>query len=725
VIRIRPGRSWRLNPAYLGELRALTPPRARGFMGQEILDVLGIEVDGVDIAAGVGEAQVLLGVEELAQALLRLGEGEPAAQATIGPGPTELVLEARGADLVLTLVSLAPPARVMAGGLLVDAARMRAAALHAARGLLFDLLAISPVLEDAPLAQRLGEACAQLARRPLRVAPAWPPGDAPALAVGTAQRGPRLVLQLQPEAMARLRSRSLVPSAPLAAHLGRGSLTLARRGAPGLECQGPVFLLLRNLLTDAEALIEAWESGERALTLHFGPHELRCDLATEQVRAPGWRRPADLPPLTLAAQIAEATLAYADLTLRPRRKLPDEYAADLRERAVSLLRHCRDLKSGDLRRAPSAVAAPFAPSGPPPRNAPLAPGRVRRLVYREAWRAQAPGALRVLPLAQGTLLIELPDELEARDAETGERLWSVPAMPGAAVRGTEVFYAEPADALVRLDGTTGEPHWKRRMRGAAHLARLWPFGGGVLRSLPGEGLAFVNDAGALVFRVKLPGGAPTAAAAFDDALLVAAGSGSLLAVDRADGRVLWKRRCRAQAIVRCGGRALVLEEGALVCLDAQGEPAWEQELPAAAATPPIIVEGNALLLAGGAALSFSLADGRPRAPIALPWARHLAACDEDGAVIATGDGGAAARLDSKRWSVPADGPAPALPALVDRGVVLLHRSSTALYDAAEGLPLAHLPSARAATLAADLSCALLHGDGEISMHRLTTHLSVL
>jgi hypothetical protein len=109
VIRIRPGRSWRLNPAYLGELRALTPPRARGFMGQEILDVLGIEVDGVDIAAGVGEAQVLLGVEELAQALLRLGEGEPAAQATIGPGPTELVLEARGADLVLTLVSLAPP----------------------------------------------------------------------------------------------------------------------------------------------------------------------------------------------------------------------------------------------------------------------------------------------------------------------------------------------------------------------------------------------------------------------------------------------------------------------------------------------------------------------------------------------------------------------------------------------------------------------------------------
>src|SRR5260370_25511592 len=148
MIRIRPGRSWRHSPAYLRDLRA-------GTGGADILDVLGIEVDGVDIAAGVGEAQVLVAVAELAQALQHLAEGEPAAQATIGPGPTELVLEARGQDLLLTLVSLAPPARVIAGGLLVDAAKMRAAALHAARGLLLDLFSIGPGLEEAPLAKRL------------------------------------------------------------------------------------------------------------------------------------------------------------------------------------------------------------------------------------------------------------------------------------------------------------------------------------------------------------------------------------------------------------------------------------------------------------------------------------------------------------------------------------------------------------------------------------------
>jgi hypothetical protein len=191
MIRIKPGRSWRMNPAYVGELRALDSPKARGFTGADILDVLGIEVDGVDIAEGVGEARVLVAVDELARALLEIGGGEPAAQATIGPGPTELVLEARGPDLLLSLVSLDPPARVLASGLLVDAQKMRAATLQAARGLLLDLLAISPILGDTPLARRLGESAARLSRRPTKAARRWPVKDAPAKALSYAAPGKR------------------------------------------------------------------------------------------------------------------------------------------------------------------------------------------------------------------------------------------------------------------------------------------------------------------------------------------------------------------------------------------------------------------------------------------------------------------------------------------------------------------------------------------------------
>ncbi|MCA1829719.1 MAG: PQQ-binding-like beta-propeller repeat protein [Myxococcales bacterium] len=714
MIRIKPGRSWRMNPAYVGELRALKSPR--GFTGAEILDVLGVEVDGVDIAAGVGEARVLVAIDELSQALLRMGDGEPAAQATIGPGPTELVLEARGPDLLLTLVSLAPPARVLSSGLLVDARKMRSATLHAARGLLLDLLAISPVLSAAPLAQRLGQSCSRLARPPTKVARRWPAREAAARAMvfhpaDARRRSESLQLQLPPETAARLHGRGDVRFAPLAPHLGNGSLALVRRGAPGLVCEGPPYLILRNLLGEAERLVEAWETGARSIAVHFGPHELSCDLTNDEIRAPGWRQPAALPALRVARLVALAALGYADEADEE-----DELAQDLRERAHQLERHCHDLETGDLRRAPETVAAPAAPQELQ-RQGPLTQGRMRRLVYREAWRAPAPGAVRALPFGHGPVLAELPGALHARDAETGDPLWTVPAAPGAVARGLELFYAEPGDALVRLDVATGEVRWKRRLRGAAHPARLWALPGGVARSLPGEGLAVAADEGTLAFRTKLPGGAPTSLLAVDRVLVAALGSGSLAGLDPADGRILWKRRCSVVEMLANGSRALVLSEGALMCVDPHsGEQVWEREVPAGSRSLTI-AHGNALLLGGEAALAFSAGDGAPRPSTPLPWARDLAAGDDPEAVIATGDGHAA-RLDGKRWSIALED---AGAAQIQRGIALV---GPRLFDVQEGLLVAQVPPSRAATLAPDLSVALLIDD-EIAVWRLATHLSLL
>ena len=130
-----------------------------------------------------------------------------------------------------------------------------------------------------------------------------------------------------------------------------------------------------------------------------------------------------------------------------------------------------------------------------------------------------------------------------------------------------------------------------------------------------------------------------------------------------------------------------------------------------------------MLLGGGRALSFSAADGAPRGPLELPWADALVAEDE-GALIAAGPGGAAMRLDGrKRWAVAAVSDARAQ-ALLRHGVVLLQRGPVELYDAGEGLLLAQLPPARAAALAPDLSCALVH-DRSVSLHRLATHLSLV
>jgi hypothetical protein len=718
VIRIRPGRSWRLNPAYAAELLALGAPEVRGYDGGQILDVLGIEVDGVDIAAGVGEARVLIAVQELSQALLRMSYGESAAQATIGPGPTELVIEARGEDLLLTLASLAPPSRLLASGLLVDAQKMRQAVLHAARGLLLDLLSFSPRLGDAQVSQKLSESSARLARGPAKPSRRWPRHEAAAktIAFKATPGTETLSLQLPPETMARLLESGEVPHAPLAAHLGTGAVALSRKGAPGLVAEGPVFFLLRNLLEQAEKLVEIYESGEPDFSLRFGPHELRWNLAEGVVRAPGWRTAAKLPPLRFASLVTQAACAYADLSLR--RTRGDELAADLRDRGTRLDRHCQDLQTGDLRRAPAVApsAPPRAPSGP------LAQ-RMRRLVYREAWHAGlssgAGHGVRVLP--GDPFLIEGSEELTARDPASGEPLWSLPAAPGVVSRGLELFFSEPGDSLVRACAATGEVRWKRRLRGAAHPAQLWPLSKGVLRALPAEGVAFVDDAGALVFRVRLPGGAPNCVVEAPPAV-VAALPGFCVGLDPADGAVLWKRRAAARELVRCGAHVLSLEESELVCLAPQtGKILLRAAVPADAHSLHAELD-VAMLLGGGALLSFSLHDFAPRAEKALPWARHLCIAHEPDSRIVTGLGGAASLLDGKRWSIEPDGSEPA-PAQQRRGVVLLSRARNELYELESGLLLASLPPG-VATLCDDLACAIRTGD-ELRVHRLATHLSLL
>jgi hypothetical protein len=93
-------------------------------------------------------------------------------------------------------------------------------------------------------------------------------------------------------------------------------------------------------------------------------------------------------------------------------------------------------------------------------------------------------------------------------------------------------------------------------------------------------------------------------------------------------------------------------------------------------------------------------------------------------LFATGDGGAAARIDGPRWELPAESAGPCAPAQVQRGVVLVRRSQPALYDAAEGLLLAQFAAPRDAVLGPDLSCALLL-DADVSLHRLATHLSLV
>ncbi|GAC1336179.1 MAG: hypothetical protein NVSMB23_00320 [Myxococcales bacterium] len=784
MIRIRPGRSWRHNPGYLGELRALTAPGARAYGFGGILDVVGLEVDGVDIAAGVGETPLLHTLDELTQALLQLCDGAGAAQATVGPGPTEVVLEPRGADVLLTLCTLRTPSRVLAGGLLVDAARLRAAALQAARGVLRDLLDISPALSEARLLRRLSRACALLARPRQKLAAPWP-DEAAAATPGFVARGGKARLtcevQVTPEAAARLAGAHAVPFARLAPLLGRGTIALRLPGAPALSLEGPPFLLLRDLLREAAALVQAWEAGERSFSLRLGASELACDLTRDEARAKAFSEPAPASSVQIASALAGAARAFAARALELAGRsppatgasAPDEPLADLLRGADDLLDHCRDLSSGDLRRAPEAVPAP-APQKPGTAQLPLSSGRLRKLVYRETYRARMSPPAQAIWFSSGggspVLLAQGGGELAARDAATARPLWQrdlatgrepVPLAHDGGDLFVELREKGAGSALARLDASTGAARFRRRVRGTA--ASLHRIPGGVVRAQADGAWALLSGEGRVLARGELPE-APCAVHRGEDALLFCLPGGLVLGKRADDGAAIFRRRAgaRIETALLHGGLLLCLVRGGaearartpsrslLVALDpATGAPVWEQPLPGPVEAGSLTPFGERVaVLCGGSALAFRIRDGAPRFTVSLgadaygPGAR-LAVADEldEGSLppgrvaggpglIVAGRGGAALRLDergARSWSLPPLGNAPAAAPLVARGVVLLARDGASLHDAFEGLPLARLAEAvpRAAALSFELSVALLDGSDGLSLHRLAAHLSVV
>jgi outer membrane protein assembly factor BamB len=273
--------------------------------------------------------------------------------------------------------------------------------------------------------------------------------------------------------------------------------------------------------------------------------------------------------------------------------------------------------------------------------------------------------------------------------------------------------------------------WNRRVRRGD--ARLWAAPSGVVRALP-DGVARISDAGTLAFRAPLPGGAPSHLACGERVLFCAA-SGSLVALDESDGAPAWKRRVRGEiiALAAATGRALVLARerrgGARLAAFAahSGKLLWER--PLAGGTELVLSHDSALVAHGRSVACVRLADGTLRFEVALGFGPLRLACGDD-AVIATGPGGAAARIDERgapSWTLAEEGADPAAPAIVQRGVVLLARGGAALHDAREGLPIAHLgPTAPLCTaLAPDLSVAVCDAGGAVSLHRLATHLSVV
>lgn len=508
MVRIRIGESWKQNPAYVTALQALAEGRARGFSPKEIVDVLGIEVDGVDLAQGAAEAAVFDVMAHLLRAARELAAGPGERRIHLHGAPVELLLERSDSDLRLTLLATdgsAPPVSV-----LLDPRRFFAAARRATHLFVDDLQAIHP---------RLGEM--RVVRELLREA-------------NRASRRQRPVVR-------RARQRTMVE-----APLGRLSLViqgppprLAVLGPEGQTCWmetvEPGEALLRLARTVQRGMSSSPEEGERLPSglvvdpsrqvIGFG----RYDVPFEQVA----RALLTLAPLV--APILPAGLRSAvDAAVQALAELPPDGPTTLSfgdsPGGASRRNEAGSLAAPGPRNRSRAVRAPGLPSA-----------GLRRLFLRASWRADAPGRSPRLIRCGSSLIVSAGGRVDLRSI-TGELKWSTPLHDARVVTmggQPQVAGRDTQGSLVLLDPRTGA----RVSRAALTLGRLrdaCPVADGTLAVHDDTRLALVSPDGQVAW--SLDGG--------DGGFrIAAAGKGLVLADERGDlrgldagGRVEW--RCR-------------------------------------------------------------------------------------------------------------------------------------------------------------------------------------
>lgn len=742
MLRIRPGAAWRHDPALRAALRRGAGPD-RLAAARRAVDALALEVDGVDLAAGLAEGPLLPALEALLRAVARVIAGASHATVTFPDGEIELLIRRRGGTALLTVCALARPARVLARDVEVEVEALAAAALDASADLcreLAELLAAEDARELRPL-----RAAARALRRTETRAARGPRPVAPARAPRPASRSAPVACVLELGDDDGLLAAYEGGRPDLGSLLGPGRvLVRAAAGEVLATLSGAPFLAVRDLGAAADALLRAVRGREARCALTLArprggpPAVLEVDLAAGRLSGPGGAAPC--PPLALARAFAEAQLELGR-TARARnpRQAENAYVAELERGAASRLAQIAELAEGDRGGAAPARVPP--PARVPQR--PLGPGRLRRLAFHERFRIDvgapagggllragdgvvAAGARRLAAvggdgrlrweaegcafaaLAGGAVLAAAGGTLRAHAPRSGRPLWTraLPGMtPVAAVsasRGPLVLVER--DAVTALDPGSGRTLWRFEPPGASRL-QVSAFGGLLVVGTDAALLYGVDAAGRLAWRLRAPGPVlrpPVAAAGACLAPCGADPGAALLAVDPATGARRWEAPLDVSggvAVVPWAGRVAVAGTEAgdpiVTALERGGAVAWS-------AAPPLA--GAVAAVAAGPVLVLRDAAGA------------LAALGRDGGV---------------RWSRPAPAGARrargAAPVVVRATALCPAIDAIEAVDARSGDLVGAIPGPAPVRLLADPSLAVfaLDGEGLATGWRLATHLSLV
>lgn len=752
MVRILPGDSWKLNPSYLASLKQLDERAARRLGPVAILDVLGIEVDGVNLAQGLREAAIFQVVEGLAALVLRLYEKpEGRGQVPLDEGRTELVLGRRGASAALCVVSLSRPARLLAGELEVDLAPLALATASCAHALLADLTSLNPALCAAPFARRLARLCAAL-----RKAAKLEVGGGERLAETRLGSEPR---RLEEGALAlafRLRDSAgridgYREGADLYSLLSPGELLL--RDAAGRELalgSAAPFLLLSEAPRAAAELIEAAEAHEATWELSLGGQPCgRIDLKAETLRVR--ERELRCGPHALARALLEGALDFAAaLVARNPAQARNAYLSSLSEEASDRLAHLRDLEGGDLydnRSEPLPAPARATPEEP------LGAGKLKRLRFRPLWtgadtgeRALAVRQLRGVLLAVGRRRATWLDSKTGRllAHHTGERIepWDDGALVADRSRLTR-FSARGRPAFFREQPGHDQPALTRSsgrflagpMRQAAMLC---VFDGCLVAAL-------YAATGRTAWQFRVPQASRLATGAAADRAFVAANNGFLYALEVEAGQVVFRVRsgCAFEGPLTVGSRivaSLGRNDGALwlTAIDAlSGRSHVARPVQMQKAGAPVLLRRQLLVggtsegvstvagfTAGGRELFRTSLEVHGGVPALVVYQNRIYCTLRDGSVTCLDSSG------KRVWTAPPSGIEldHALPAVIRRHVLIAPGDPIRALDPADGSVLCELPPTQglsAMAVSRGLDVFAIDDDGVAGCFKLATHLSVV
>jgi outer membrane protein assembly factor BamB len=745
MVRIGTGAAWRHDPALRAALRQGAGP-LRAAAARAVVDALTLEVDGVDVAAGLAEGPLLPTLEALLRAVARIVGGATHATVPFPDGEVELLLRRRGRAALLTVVALSRPSRIVARDVEVELDALAAAALEASASLCRELAELLPGAEGrearplraaARALRRTEEGAPPLPRPVSRRRPAGPPRPAAPV---------RVSLELGEDDGLLAAYEGGRPD--LGSLLGQGRVAL--HGADGDELcalPGVPFLVVRDLGAAVDALLRAVRAREVACTLALGrpargaPLRIGVDLARGSVAFPS-RGDLRCPPLELARALAEAQAELArSARARNPRQAENAYVAELERGAAERLAQLEELAEGDR----AAVVPGAARATPPPRVAqrPLGPGRLRRLAFRRTFRIDvgAPAGDALL-VAGGIVIAAGAAAVAAVERTSGEVLWRADGCDFAALAGGLVLVAR-GDGLSALTPRTGRVRWSRPLPGTGPTGTAALARGPLVVVERGAATALDPGSGRTLWRFEPPGAGRIVAAAFGGVLAAGADTGLLYGIDAA-GRVLWRLAAPGPVLrppLAAAGLCLSLcaaDPGtALLAVDpATGGRRWEAPLDAGPGAAPVAwgrrvaVAGS---LGGDPIVTVLERSGAPAWTVAPPLEGPVVAAAAGPLLVLRAGSGALVALGrdgAPRWSRPAPagggarGPAP----VVARGTVVAAASEgIQAVDARTGELVGAIAGAAPGHLVADASLAVaaLEPDGLAAGWRLATHLSVV